>query len=74
MIGYFIYNALIYAWYLSEAGVTALDNMLFARVCLSGRPHMIFVKSIDELPPPHDYSMKRHTYPYMKEKPFLSFS
>lgn len=58
-------DALIYAWYPGEEGGTAFADLLFGRISPSGHTPLTFVKSLDQLPPFDDYSMKGRTYRYM---------
>jgi len=65
--------AIIEAWYPGEEGGTALAQMIFGDYNPAGRLPLTFVKSIDQLPPFTDYSMKGRTYRYMEEEPLYPF-
>ena len=65
--------AIIEAWYPGEKGGTALAGVLFGDYNPAGRLPVTFVKSLDQLPPFTDYSMKGRTYRYMEEEPLYPF-
>ncbi len=65
--------AIIEAWYPGEEGGTALAGVLFGDYNPAGRLPVTFVKSLDQLPPFTDYSMKDRTYRYMAEEPLYPF-
>ncbi len=65
--------AIIEAWYPGEEGGTALAGVLFGDYNPAGRLPVTFVKSLDQLPPFTDYSMKGRTYRYMEEEPLYPF-
>ena len=65
--------AIIEAWYPGEEGGTALAGVLFGDYNPAGRLPVTFVKSLDQLPPFNDYSMKGRTYRYMEEEPLYPF-
>ena len=65
--------AIIEAWYPGEEGGTALAEVLFGDYNPGGRLPVTFVKSLDQLPPFTDYSMKGRTYRYMQEEPLYPF-
>src|SRR5690606_23433224 len=65
--------AIIEAWYPGEEGGTALAGVLFGDYNPGGRLPVTFVKSLDQLPPFTDYSMKGRTYRYMQEEPLYPF-
>jgi beta-glucosidase len=66
-------DAVIFAWYPGEEGGTAAADILFGKVSPSGRLPITFPKSLDQLPPYEDYSMKGRTYRYMTEEPMYPF-
>jgi beta-glucosidase len=66
-------DAILYAWYPGEEGGTAIANLIFGDVSPSGRLPVTFPKSVSQLPPYEDYSMKGRTYKYMKEEPLYPF-
>ncbi|NLC53347.1 MAG: glycoside hydrolase family 3 protein, partial [Firmicutes bacterium] len=65
--------AIIEAWYPGEEGGTALAEVIFGDYNPGGRLPVTFVKSLDQLPPFTDYSMKGRTYRYMQEEPLYPF-
>lgn len=65
--------AIIEAWYPGEEGGTALANVLFGAYNPGGRLPVTFVKSLEQLPPFTDYSMKGRTYRYLEEEPLYPF-
>lgn len=65
--------AIVQAWYPGEEGGTAIADVLFGDYNPAGRLPVTFVKSVDQLPPFTDYSMKGRTYRYMKEEPLYPF-
>ncbi|WP_199172675.1 glycoside hydrolase family 3 C-terminal domain-containing protein, partial [Petrotoga sp. 9PWA.NaAc.5.4] len=65
--------AIIECWYPGEEGGTALADVILGKYNPAGRLPITFVKSVDQLPPFTDYSMKGRTYRYMKEEPLYPF-
>jgi beta-glucosidase len=65
--------AIIEAWYPGEEGGTAVADVLFGDYNPGGRLPVTFVKSLEQLPPFRDYSMKNRTYRYLEEKPLYPF-
>ena len=65
--------AIIEAWYPGEEGGTAIADVIFGNYNPAGRLPITFVKSIDQLPPFEDYSMKNRTYRYMEDEPLYPF-
>ncbi|MCW4462046.1 glycoside hydrolase family 3 C-terminal domain-containing protein [Sphingomonas sp. BT-65] len=65
--------AVLEAWYPGEAGGTAAANILTGRTNPSGRLPLTFYRSVDDLPPFDDYSMKGRTYRYFTGAPVYSF-
>ena len=65
--------AIIEAWYPGEEGGTAIADVIFGNYNPAGRLPITFVKSIDQLPPFEDYSMKNRTYRYMEDDPLYPF-
>lgn len=65
--------AILEAWYPGEEGGTAIADILFGDYSPSGRLPITFVKSLDQLPPFTDYSMKGRTYRYMEAEPLYPF-
>jgi beta-glucosidase len=66
-------DALVYAWYPGEQGGLAVGNILFGKTVPSGKLPVTFPKSLDDLPPFEDYSMKNRTYRYMQKEPLFPF-
>ncbi|HYX08345.1 MAG TPA: glycoside hydrolase family 3 C-terminal domain-containing protein [Bacteroidales bacterium] len=56
--------AILEAWYPGQAGGTAIADVLFGDYNPAGRLPVTFYKSVDQLPPFKDYSMKNRTYRY----------
>ena len=65
--------AILAAWYPGEEGGTAVADVLFGDYTPAGRLPVTFVKSLDQLPPFDDYSMRARTYRYMEEEPLYPF-
>jgi beta-glucosidase len=65
--------AIVEAWYPGEEGGRAIADVIFGDYNPGGRLPVTFVKSLDQLPPFADYSMKGRTYRYMTEAPLYPF-
>ncbi len=65
--------AMVHVWYPGEEGGTALAEVLFGDYSPAGRLPVTFVKSLDDVPPFEDYSMKGRTYRYMEAEPLFPF-
>lgn len=65
--------AILQAWYPGEEGGTAIADVLFGDYNPGGRLPVTFVKSVDQLPPFTDYSMRGRTYRYMEDEPLYPF-
>lgn len=65
--------AILQAWYPGEEGGTAIADVLFGDYNPGGRLPVTFVKSLDQVPPFTDYSMKGRTYRYMEDEPLYPF-
>jgi beta-glucosidase len=66
-------DAVLLVWYAGEEGGSALADIVFGKASPSGRLPITFPKSIDQLPPYEDYSMKGRTYRYMEQEPMYPF-
>lgn len=66
-------DAVLFAWYPGEQGGVALADIIFGKANPSGRLPLTFYKSIDDLPPFDDYSMKGRTYRFFKGEPLFPF-
>jgi beta-glucosidase len=66
-------NAILDAWYPGEEGGDAVAQTLSGRNNPAGRLPVTFYKSIDQLPPFDDYSMKNRTYRYFTGTPLYPF-
>jgi beta-glucosidase len=66
-------DAVLMAWYPGEEGGNAVADIIFGNASPSGRLPVTFPKSLSQLPPYEDYSMKGRTYRYMTEEPLYPF-
>jgi beta-glucosidase len=66
-------DAVLFAWYPGEQGGTAVGDIIFGHESPSGRLPVTFPKSVEQLPPFADYSMRGRTYRYMTEEPLYPF-
>ena len=66
-------NAILEAWYPGEVGGTAIAETLNGKNNPAGRLPVTFYKSIAQIPPFTDYSMKGRTYRYFHGDPLYSF-
>ena len=66
-------DAILDAWYPGEAGGTAIAETLTGLNNPSGRLPVTFYKSVNQLPPFTDYSMKNRTYRYFRGEPLYGF-
>lgn len=65
--------AIVEAWYPGEEGGTAIADILFGDYSPAGRLPITFIRSVNDLPPFEDYSMKGRTYRYLDKDPLYSF-
>ena len=66
-------NVILDAWYSGEEGGTAIAETLAGVNNPAGRLPVTFYKSVDQLPPFEDYSMKNRTYRYFTGQPLYPF-
>ncbi len=66
-------NAILDAWYPGEEGGTAIAQTLVGINNPAGRLPVTFYKSVEQLPPFEDYSMKNRTYRYFTGEPLYPF-
>jgi len=66
-------DAVLLVWYPGEEGGHAIADIVFGKTSPSGRIPVTFPKSLDQLPPYEDYSMKGRTYRYMTAEPLYPF-
>ncbi len=66
-------NAIVQCFYPGAMGGLALANVLFGKVSPCGRLPVTFYRSVDDLPPFTDYSMKNRTYKFFEGKPLYEF-
>ncbi|MBI4810183.1 MAG: glycoside hydrolase family 3 C-terminal domain-containing protein [Ignavibacteriales bacterium] len=65
--------AIIEAWYPGQAAGDALADVLFGDYNPSGRLPVTFYRSVEQIPPFKDYSMKERTYRYFTGDPLYPF-
>jgi beta-glucosidase len=66
-------NAILEAWYPGEEGGAAIAETLAGANNPGGRLPVTFYKSVSDLPPFDDYSMKGRTYRYFDGQPLYPF-
>ncbi|GMV37489.1 MAG: beta-glucosidase [Fimbriimonadales bacterium] len=66
-------KAVMCAWYPGEEGGTAIADVLFGDYNPAGRLPVTFYRSVADLPPFEDYSMKGRTYRYFEGEPLYPF-
>ncbi|HEX2100185.1 MAG TPA: glycoside hydrolase family 3 C-terminal domain-containing protein, partial [Candidatus Synoicihabitans sp.] len=65
--------AIVEAWYPGQAGGLAVANVLSGKVNPAGRLPLTFYRSVADLPPFGDYSMRGRTYRYYESEPVYPF-
>jgi beta-glucosidase len=65
--------AIVEAWYPGQAGGSAIADVLFGDYNPGGRLPVTFYRSVSDLPPFEDYSMKGRTYRYFTGTPLYPF-
>jgi beta-glucosidase len=65
--------AIVEAWYGGQAAGTAVADVLFGNVSPGGRLPITFYRSVEQLPPFADYSMRGRTYRYFEGQPLYPF-
>lgn len=65
--------AILEAWYPGQAAGAAIADVLFGDYNPAGRLPVTFYRSIEQLPPFEDYSMKERTYKYFTGDPLYPF-
>ncbi|MHA2180785.1 MAG: glycoside hydrolase family 3 C-terminal domain-containing protein, partial [Promethearchaeota archaeon] len=65
--------AIIQAWYPGEEGGDAVADVIFGDYNPAGKLPITIYKSLNQLPPFEDYSMKNRTYRYFKDDPLYPF-
>jgi beta-glucosidase len=66
-------SALLEAWYPGQAGGLAIGNVISGKTNPAGRLPLTFYRSVADLPPFDDYSMKGRTYRYFAGTPVYPF-
>ena len=66
-------SAILAAWYPGEEGGTAIAETIAGDNNPAGRLPVTFYKSVDDLPPFDDYSMRGRTYRYFTGQPLFPF-
>jgi len=66
-------DAILESWYSGEEGGVAIAETLAGANSPAGKLPVTFYKSVDQLPPFDDYSMKDRTYRYFTGQPLYPF-
>jgi beta-glucosidase len=64
---------IVEAWYPGQAGGEAIADVLFGDYNPAGRLPVTFYRSLADLPPFEDYSMRDRTYRYFRGEPLFPF-
>ena len=67
------FPGIIESWYPGQAGGEAIADVLFGDYNPAGRLPVTFYKSVEQLPPFTDYSMKQRTYRFFTGEPLYAF-
>jgi beta-glucosidase len=66
-------DAVLWTCYPGEEGGSGISDILFGDENPSGRLPVTFPRSVDDIPPFEEYSMRGRTYRYMEKAPFYPF-
>jgi beta-glucosidase len=66
-------DAIVQLYYPGEEGGTALADVLFGSYSPAGRLPLTYPRSLDDVPPFTDYSMRGRTYRYSEKTPLYPF-
>jgi beta-glucosidase len=66
-------QAILFVGYPGQEGGKAVADLIFGKASPSGKLPITFPKSVDQLPPFEDYSMKGRTYRYAEWEPLYPF-
>jgi beta-glucosidase len=66
-------DAVIIGWYPGEQGGNAIADVIFGDVSPSGKLPLTYPKSVEQIPPYDNYTMKGRTYKYMEKEPQYPF-
>ncbi len=66
-------QAVVFVWYPGQEGGRAVADVLFGDRAPSGKLPLTFPRSVDQLPPYRDYTMKERTYRYMTGEALYPF-